>query len=144
LRRRATTILDPAARATRHERRSSTGAAFFAASGASGGAGGTVGRVRRSSMMGSETATMSKAERLRLPSDVREQPEELSDEGARDGHADGEKENEHDGRYEKEQKPVFLKGLLRCVGLSFLFLSYLVEADGLHIASPRRRRSRRR
>ncbi|KAJ7853696.1 Pkinase-domain-containing protein [Mycena olivaceomarginata] len=112
LRRRATTILDPAARATRHERRSSTGAAFFAASGASGGAGGTVGRVRRSSMMGSETATMSKAERLRLPSDVREQPEELSDEGARDGHADGEKENEHDGRYEREQKPVFLKGLL--------------------------------
>jgi hypothetical protein len=98
-------------------------------------------------MMGSETATMSKAERLRLPSDVREQPEELSDEGARDGHADGEKENEHDGRYEKEQKPVFLKGLLRCVGLSFLFLSYLFcvgEADSLHVASPRRRRSRRR
>ncbi|KAJ7187035.1 Pkinase-domain-containing protein, partial [Mycena filopes] len=105
VRRRAATILDPAARAARHERRSSTGGGILT--------GGTVGRYRRTSMMGSgyETATLPKADR-RFPSTVlegdMERPDEVSDGEARDGHTD---ENERQGG-EKESKPVFLKGLL--------------------------------
>ncbi|KAJ7218873.1 kinase-like domain-containing protein [Mycena haematopus] len=120
LRRRATTILDPATRAARHERRSSAGASFFASVNVGAGAGGTVGRGRRSSMMGYErekereraSATLSKAGRMFPEGDgaMREHPEELSDEGARDGHVDGQRYD--DSQYEKEPKPVFLKGLL--------------------------------
>ncbi|KAJ6510726.1 hypothetical protein C8R45DRAFT_892246 [Mycena sanguinolenta] len=120
LRRRATTILDPATRAARHERRSSTGGSFFTGINfgpATTGAG-TVGRVRRSSMMGERdreraSATMGRAKRV-FPegdNDMREHPEELSDEGARDGHADAE-EDRYDSQSEKESRPVFLKGLL--------------------------------
>ncbi|KAK7039391.1 Non-specific serine/threonine protein kinase [Favolaschia claudopus] len=109
LRRRATTILDPAARAARHERRSSMGAAIFA----NAAAGGTVGRARRTSMMGYETSTMTRADRFPktgMESDLREHPEELSDEGARDGHVDGENAHEQFER-ESNSKPVFMKGL---------------------------------
>ncbi|KAJ7102910.1 hypothetical protein C8R44DRAFT_887632 [Mycena epipterygia] len=105
VRRRAATILDPVTRAARHERRSSTGGAIMAV--------GTVGRHRRTSMMGYETATLPKADRM-LPTtlpegdDMLERPDELSDgEGARDGHVDGDND-----RYPGESKPVFLKGLL--------------------------------
>ncbi|KAJ7485049.1 CAMK/CAMKL/Kin1 protein kinase [Mycena galericulata] len=105
VRRRAATILDPATRSARHNRRSSI-------SGVPEG-GGTVGRYRRSSTIGSEAATLSRADRT-FPKSVpegeaSERGEELSDEGARDGHVDSESE-----RYpgEKEPKPVFLRGLL--------------------------------
>ncbi|KAJ7773667.1 hypothetical protein DFH07DRAFT_990242 [Mycena maculata] len=106
VRRRAATILDPATRASRHERRSSTGATLMT---------GTMGRrTRRRSTVGHDTATMSKADRSMFPKSVpedetSERGEELSEDGARDGHVDSENE-----RYlgEKEPKPVFLKGLL--------------------------------
>ncbi|KAJ7472051.1 Pkinase-domain-containing protein [Mycena latifolia] len=104
VRRRAATILDPATRSSRHERRSSIGVA----------AGGTMGRNRRTSMMGYDTATLPKGDRS-VPkpvpeSDMLERSDELSDNsGARDGHVDPENE-----RYtgEKDLRPVFLKGLL--------------------------------
>ncbi|KAJ7140060.1 hypothetical protein C8R43DRAFT_602346 [Mycena crocata] len=107
VRRRAATILDPVTRSSRHERRSSTGGAPVAAPG------GTVGRYRRTSLMGYETATLPKGDRL-LPKtvpegDFLERPDELSDSDARDGHADAENERSAD---ERDSKPVFLKGLL--------------------------------
>ncbi|KAJ7689046.1 hypothetical protein B0H17DRAFT_1331972 [Mycena rosella] len=103
VRRRAATILDSNTRESRHERRSSSGAAM----------GGTVGRDRRTSMMGYETATLPKGDRLpkSVPeSDMLERPDEVSDsEGARDGHGDGEND-----RYagDRDPRPVFLRGLL--------------------------------
>ncbi|KAJ7025161.1 Pkinase-domain-containing protein, partial [Mycena alexandri] len=106
VRRRAASIIDPAARAARHERRSSMGGGILT--------GGTVGRYRQTSMMGSgyETATLPKADRIfptTVPEDdMLERPEEVSDGEARDGHTD---ENERQGG-EKDPKPVFLKGLL--------------------------------
>ncbi|KAJ7640305.1 Pkinase-domain-containing protein [Mycena polygramma] len=102
LRRRASSIVGPAARAARHERRSSVGGSILT--------GGTLGRNRRSSVVGYETATLPKKFPMTVPeSDMLERPEEMSDEGARDGHVDSERE-----RFagEKDSKPVFLKGLL--------------------------------
>ncbi|KAJ7641628.1 Pkinase-domain-containing protein, partial [Roridomyces roridus] len=93
VRRRAATILDSSTRTTGHERRPSTS-----------GAGGTIGRNRRTSMVGYDSATMRKADRMPEPVPESERTEELS-EGALDGHGDSENE-----RY-PEQKPVFLKGL---------------------------------
>ncbi|KAJ6558292.1 hypothetical protein B0H19DRAFT_1261817 [Mycena capillaripes] len=102
VRRRVSSILDPATRAARHQRRSSLGTNILT--------GGTMGRQRRSSNAGYETATLPKKFPTTVPEgDMLERPEEMSDEGARDGHVDSENE-----RYagEKEPKPVFLKGLL--------------------------------
>ncbi|KAJ7226993.1 Pkinase-domain-containing protein [Mycena pura] len=107
VRRRAATLLDPAARAARHERRSSTGGSILTTGG------GTVGRHRRPSLVGYETATLSKADRVfptTVPEgDMLERPEEVFDfAGARDGHTDAENEGYVS---EKGPKPVLLKGL---------------------------------
>ncbi|KAJ7915611.1 hypothetical protein B0H13DRAFT_2658675 [Mycena leptocephala] len=88
----------------RSARRSSTGGSIRT--------GGTVGRFRRSSLVGYETATLPKGgfPKTVPESDMLEQAEETSEgEGARDGHVDGESERVGG---EKESKPVFLKGLL--------------------------------
>ncbi|KAF7328752.1 Non-specific serine/threonine protein kinase [Mycena venus] len=96
--RRAATVLDPAGRAARHERRSSTGAAMLGGNG-----------------------VKPKADRLFARDEDRENVLEKTDEeegtdgegetdGARDGHAEFREEDErHTG--EKDFKPVFLKGL---------------------------------
>ncbi|KAF7329141.1 Non-specific serine/threonine protein kinase [Mycena kentingensis (nom. inval.)] len=110
VRRRAATLLDPASR-LRHERSSSTSSPNNRPP--SSAAGGTIGRHRdrRSSMMGRETATLTKAERTAFPQAVPEvtTPErmELSDDGARHGHDSYLSEKEP----EQQHKPVFIKGL---------------------------------
>ncbi|GLB42692.1 putative non-specific serine threonine protein kinase [Lyophyllum shimeji] len=126
--RRAATILDPQGRATRHSRRSSTGAALMGAGGDEGRAGGvgTIGRHRRPST-GYSGASRPLADRL-FPRgeevDVAEKGEE-EDEGrplgaaatttAMDEHHRQNEEDfkEEDERHhnEKDFKPVFLKGL---------------------------------
>ncbi|KAF7305453.1 Non-specific serine/threonine protein kinase [Mycena chlorophos] len=94
----------------RHERRSSTGGPSTPAS-RPPPAGGTIGRHRdrRSSLMGYEAATLGKAQRIPKTvlegGDLPERPDELSDDGARDGHVDDSYVSE------KESKPVFIKGL---------------------------------
>lgn len=116
--RRAATILDPQGRAARHERRSSTGAALFSA------VGGTIGRHRRPST-GYSSATRPAGERLFGRTDEvdealeQEEPDITSpdingvDRNARDDDAHGE---------EREFRPVFLKGLFRCV-CPFIFMA---------------------
>ncbi|KAJ7485051.1 hypothetical protein B0H11DRAFT_2231259 [Mycena galericulata] len=121
--RRAATVLDPAGRSARHERRSSTGAAMLGAlqgGGGGGGAGGTMGRHRRPST-GQGGGGRPKAERLfskteeEEESDVREQEEAATDgeAGGMHGHGQGEDFRSEDERHtsEKDFKPVFLKGL---------------------------------
>ncbi|KAJ6510732.1 hypothetical protein C8R45DRAFT_965014 [Mycena sanguinolenta] len=109
--RRAATVLDPAGRAARHERRSSTGAAMFSAL----QGGGTTGRHRRPS---TGNGTRPKADRLFVKEDEhmleKTDEEEVTDgeaetDGARDGHGHGEEDGRHAS--EKDFKPVFLKGL---------------------------------
>lgn len=72
---------------------------------------------------GYEATTLPKADRIfptTVPEgDMPERPEEVSDGEARDGHTD---DNERQGG-EKDPKPVFLKGLLRCVSVFFLQFS---------------------
>ncbi|KAJ7140057.1 hypothetical protein C8R43DRAFT_1018800 [Mycena crocata] len=113
--RRAATVLDPAGRAARHERRSSTGAAMLSAF----QSGGTMGRNRRPST--GQNGMRPKADRMFSKTDeeneVLEQPEE-------EGATDGDEEHTRDGQAqedfrsederhtsEKDFKPVFLKGL---------------------------------
>ncbi|KAK7438601.1 Serine/threonine-protein kinase [Stygiomarasmius scandens] len=109
--RRAATILDPQGRATRHERRSSTGAALFSG-------GGTIGRHRRPSTgYGGQQRPLAE----RLFSRTEEEDEEAlkresananagADEMGRvSGGEQAEEDQDHIG--DKEFKPVFLKGL---------------------------------
>ena len=119
--RRAATILDPQGRAVRHERRSSTGAALT-------GSIGTFGRRRRPSTGYNSISSKPFAERLfsrHEPADLSEKREE-DDVGEKphkvvNGEDDGAGETfrEEDERHttEKDFKPVFLKGLFRCVFL---------------------------
>ncbi|KAF8151789.1 hypothetical protein B0H34DRAFT_664444 [Crassisporium funariophilum] len=116
--RRAATILDPQGRATRHERRSSTGAALMNSS-----PGGTIGRHRRPSTGYSSTSSRPLAERLFSKNgpenDMAEkkEEEEVNDnqQDATSGDEEGPEETfkEEDERHtnEKDFKPVFLKGL---------------------------------
>ncbi|RDB21955.1 Protein kinase kin1 [Hypsizygus marmoreus] len=115
--RRAATILDPQGRATRHGRRSSTGAALMSGVSEGGGAG-TMGRHRRPSTGFSGTGRPL-ADRLfsrgEEPGDLAERREDEEDAGEQ---AEGEGEveegfKEEDERHqgEKDFKPVFLKGL---------------------------------
>ncbi|OCB89838.1 Pkinase-domain-containing protein [Sanghuangporus baumii] len=103
--RRAQTILDPAGRAARHERRSSTGAALFAT--------GTIGRHRRPSTSMGAPGTPA---RDRIFERTEEEEEDGVGEGGEAGR--GEKsgremksDDETDRGADKEFKPVFLKGL---------------------------------
>lgn len=127
--RRAATILDPQGLAVRHERRSSTGAALNSSPV------GTFGRRRRPSTGYSSVSSKPLAERLfsRVePADLVEKGEEeevgdkpsntVNSEGDGAGDGGGETFKEEDERHttEKDFKPVFLKGLFRCVFLCSL------------------------
>ena len=130
--RRAATILDPQGRAARHERRSSTGAAFTAPVS-------TFGRRRRPSTGYSSISPKPLAERLfskHEPTDLAEKREE-EEVGDRprsntmncDGDGSGgETFREEDERHtaEKDFKPVFLKGLFRYFFGACFFLLLLI------------------
>ena len=119
--RRAATVLDPQGRTTRHERRSSTGAAFLPPAG-----GGTIGRHRRPST-GYSTSGRPLAERLFSRTETNDMSEKREEEVAGEERNDGihgdqtvsavdeEGFKEEDERHEKDFKPVFLKGLFRSV-----------------------------
>ena len=119
--RRAATILDPQGHVKRHERRSSTGAAFMG-----GSTGGTIGRHRRPSTgYGSSRPLADRLFSKAGPEvDVREKKEEedIVDDQRPDITVQDAEEtfHEEDERHtsEKDFKPVFLKGLFRY--LSFL------------------------
>ncbi|KAF7986947.1 hypothetical protein HWV62_12763 [Athelia sp. TMB] len=105
--RRAQTILDPQGRATRHERRSSTGGALLPS------IGGSVGRTRRPST-GYSLTGRPPAGKFGRTEEVDENKEEAAEDGE-DAPAE-----DHDESYgeegerhanEKDFKPVFLKGL---------------------------------
>ncbi|KAJ7853694.1 hypothetical protein B0H14DRAFT_3865742 [Mycena olivaceomarginata] len=104
--RRAATVLDPAGRATRHERRSSTGAAML---GVLQGAG-TTGRHRRPSTGQSTNGTRPKADRL-FARDEEQVLEKTDEEEATDGEGKGRLDEDERHTGEKDFKPVFLKGL---------------------------------
>ncbi|KAK7039387.1 Non-specific serine/threonine protein kinase [Favolaschia claudopus] len=106
--RRAATVLDPAGRAARHERRSSTGAAMLGVL----QSGGTIGRHRRPST-GQGNGVRPKADKLFVRDE--EVLEKTDEEDATDVEGEGERRDEHtdDERHtsDKDFKPVFLKGL---------------------------------
>ncbi|KAK6977871.1 Non-specific serine/threonine protein kinase [Favolaschia claudopus] len=109
--RRAATVLDPAGRAARHERRSSTGAAMLGVL----QSGGTIGRHRRPSTGQQGNGARPKADKLFVRDE--EVLEKTDEEDATDVEAEGERRDEHtdDERHtsDKDFKPVFLKGLFR-------------------------------
>jgi hypothetical protein len=119
--RRAATILDSQGRGMRHERRSSTGAAL------AGSPASTFGRHRRpstgyNSISSKPLAFFSRHE----PSDLAEKREE---EEVGDKTMNGEETfKEEDERHttEKGFKPVFLKGLFRCVCFGVCFCFFLL------------------
>ena len=133
--RRASTILEPQGRAVRHERRSSTGAAF------SGSPIGTFGRRRRPSTGYNSLSSKPFAERLfsrHEPADLAEkhEEEEVDDKlhntvNGDDGGDGGETFREEDERHttEKDFKPVFLKGLFRYVFFFLVCFLLLFFAD---------------
>ncbi|OSC98564.1 Pkinase-domain-containing protein [Trametes coccinea BRFM310] len=103
--RRAATILDPQGRSTRHERRSSTGAALMS------GVGGTIGRHRRPSTGNSYGYTKPLPDRLFGRTDEEdEHTVEAEDAPAQNGAEDVPRGEESQGE-DKEFKPVYLKGL---------------------------------
>ncbi|KAH9895931.1 Pkinase-domain-containing protein [Cubamyces lactineus] len=104
--RRAATILDPQGRSTRHERRSSTGAALMS------GVGGTIGRHRRPSTGNSYGYAKPFQDRLFGRTDEEDEYVAAEDEDAQgeNGVEDVPKGEESQGE-DKEIKPVYLKGL---------------------------------
>jgi len=136
--RRAQTIIDPAGRNGRHERRSSTGGAALMGLASSFSSGGTIGRHRRPSTGhgNGQAPTSATGKPLgglfgRGPGGekqvVEEEKEKDAEEGdagrqgqrhehrrSHDEHDHDEPETEGEGT-DKEFKPVFLKGLFRCV-----------------------------
>lgn len=124
--RRAATILDPQGRTSRHERRSSTGAAFLGSSASTGGtvSGGTIGRHRRPSTGYGNSSSKPLAERLFSKKDnegeMAEKREEEEAQGQEDqehgelgNHGDTDEERDDGHATDKDFKPVFLKGLFR-------------------------------
>ncbi|KAF7329140.1 Non-specific serine/threonine protein kinase [Mycena kentingensis (nom. inval.)] len=112
--RRAATVLDPAGRAARHERRSSTGAAMLSALGSAGG--GTIGRHRRPST--GQSGARPKVDRLFAKAEesrLQEQPDEEAATDIEDAtpHAHEAMTSDDEGKTDREFKPVFLKGLFR-------------------------------
>ncbi|KAH6902573.1 CAMK/CAMKL/Kin1 protein kinase [Coprinopsis sp. MPI-PUGE-AT-0042] len=112
--RRSATVFDSQGRANRHGRRSSTSAAFGAAS-----EGGTVGRTRRPSTGYSASGGRPLAERLfrRNEGEIPEKQEEESKEGQEapvdspNTGFDTEEDRDDGNATDKDFKPVFLKGL---------------------------------
>ncbi|KAF9530809.1 hypothetical protein CPB83DRAFT_850357 [Crepidotus variabilis] len=127
--RRAATILDPQGRATRHERRSSTGAAIMGNTSGTGNlsssGGGTIGRHRRPSTGYSSSAGRPFAEKLfsknseptsapagsvMTDAEMAERREEEEEDHGGSGGDDGEITDREDDE-KGNVKPVFLKGL---------------------------------
>lgn len=107
--RRAATILDPQGRAARHERRSSTGATLFPS--------GSVGRHRRPSTGFSSTGRPL-GDRLFGRTDEEDEHAEQDENEPPTPTANGAEpalEPAENSADEKEFKPVYLKGLFRCV-----------------------------
>ncbi|KAI0922430.1 hypothetical protein AcV7_005966 [Taiwanofungus camphoratus] len=107
--RRAATILDPAGRALRHERRSSTGAALF-------NGGGTIGRHRRPSTGYSTDFRRPLADRLFGRTDEEDEAAEQDEPSTPNANANGNggeqsPKGEEQLGDEKEFKPVYMKGL---------------------------------
>ncbi|KAF7290694.1 Non-specific serine/threonine protein kinase [Mycena indigotica] len=113
--RRAATVLDPAGRAARHERRSSTGAAMLSALGSAGG--GTIGRHRRPST--GQGSGRPKPDRLFVKAEQDRLAEKPDEEAATDGEYQAAREDsghenlqsDDERQTDREFKPVFLKGL---------------------------------
>jgi len=143
--RRAATILDPQGRATRHERRSSTGGVAIMGntpgSGAASIGGGTIGRTRRPST-GYSTSGKPLTERLfgaktsepvslhGRESEMAEKKEEEYADGAHEALYSGDvTDREEDDR--GAVKPIFLKGLFRYIllssSLNFIEFAFIVS-----------------
>ncbi|KAJ7689047.1 hypothetical protein B0H17DRAFT_937855 [Mycena rosella] len=130
--RRAATVLDPAGRSARHERRSSTGAAML---GALQNGGGTMGRHRRPST--GQNGVRPKADRLfsktEEEDEVPERPEEeaaatdVEDDG--DGARDDFRSEDERHTSEKDFKPVFLKGCSGFVATTSTKPPPVIKAD---------------
>lgn len=113
--RRAATVLDAQGRNTKHERRSSTSAATFS--------GATIRRLRRPSTAGAEPS--NNATHHLGPTD--ENAEEIPEDEERMDHpADGMPKDElQEPSSDDRFKPIFLKGLFRCVRLRYSMCSKL-------------------
>lgn len=107
--RRAATLFDHAGRAARHERRSSTGAALFAS------AGGTLGRHRRPSTSAGAGLSTPGTAGIFPRTEEETQGEETGGEDVAAPQDMPKSDDEQDRGSDKEFKPVFLKGLFRCV-----------------------------
>jgi len=105
--RRAATILDPAGRTARHERRSSMGAASFM--------GHTLGRRTKppSSAGGTATPGLTNTERFERLNE--QEGEKVDEQGSIVNGHDAERRREEEPSSDKDFKPVFLKGLFRSV-----------------------------
>ena len=104
--RRAQTILDPAGRAARHERRVSAGASLLAA------AHGSIGRQRRPSTSTGGTPVTPSKNKGAFDRTEEEDEREVNEADAE--HVDGVKsDDDQDRGADKEFKPLFLKGLFR-------------------------------
>ncbi|KAI0668235.1 Pkinase-domain-containing protein [Trametes maxima] len=122
--RRAATILDPQGRSTRHERRSSTGAALMS------GMGGTIGRHRRPSTGNAYGLGKPLPDRLFGRTDEEDENiEQVENEEAlgENGVDDVPKGEESQGE-DKEFKPVYLKGLFS-VATTSTKSPQLIKAD---------------
>ena len=117
--RRAATVLDPAGRAARHERRSSTGASLFAS------AGGTIGRHRRPSTSAGPAPGSAPAKGIGFGRTDEE------DEHDADGMPSDQapKSDDEQDRADKEFKPVFLKGMFRYGNIVLCDELLLIEVD---------------
>jgi serine/threonine protein kinase KIN1/2 len=133
LHRRAATILDPQSHAKRHERRSSTGGALLST------VGGTLGRHRRPSTANSGRPPQFERSFMQKTADV---PEEGASRQAHvngAGLTDGEDDPNASGA-DKDFKPVFLKGLFRCVRF---YICALLQDKPWHFLASQRRPLRR-
>lgn len=117
--RRAATILDPSGSArARHERRSSTGGALL--SGSAGIVGGSIGRRSRRPSTGYSGMSRPLAERLFSRMDEEGEVEEKNEgDGEKDrdtgGATSGDEHTDTEAEDDRHAKPIFLKGLFRCV-----------------------------
>ena len=144
--RRAATILDTQGRATRHERRSSTGAAFMGASSSLGGSvrdSNTLGRHRRpstgygagGSKPGDDRTFTRKTEgeaEAEKKEDEEGQANGAQEHGEVGGPTDTEDERDDGHQTDKDFKPVFMKGLFRYV---FIHDPHINESDVHCLAS---------
>ncbi|CDO69735.1 hypothetical protein BN946_scf184697.g7 [Trametes cinnabarina] len=103
--RRAATILDPQGRSTRHERRSSTGAALMS------GVGGTIGRHRRPSTGNSYGYPKPLPDRLFGRTDEEDEHAVEEEHGAAQNGVEDAPRGEESQGDDKDFKPVYLKGL---------------------------------